>query len=347
MLTVGEDQPTALDGRSPAPGSLINELTRREFTVAGGFVVLGAALTACSSSEPAGNSGGTRTVSSAKGPVEIPADPQRIVVINAGLAGSVYALGAKVAATGVSVLGLPVDKSGFPSVWSAQAQSQGSKALSGPTLDVEEVAVVKPDLIIGGGQGFPGAQSTKAYDKLRSIAPTVLVGTEVVTWQDQLKALATIVGADDRVPGLVKRYQERVAAVRTATTPPAQPSAFLYPAINKIYAVPSTAALPSLFADAGFTPDDVHAKMPDAELFGSGDSFEVSDEKLGDVLNAPSLFVVNLNGVRGQDLKARPGFSRLPAVQNNQVYDLPAYSLRPDYYAVFRTLDTIEKLFRR
>ncbi|WP_400164431.1 ABC transporter substrate-binding protein [Brevibacillus sp. TJ4] len=107
-------------------------------------------------SEPApagGSSAETITYQSENGPVEVPADPQRVIVLS-GYTGNVLSLG-------VNLVGVDV--------WS-KLNPRFAEALK----DVEEVSdenlekiiELEPDLIIG-------YSSTKNIDKLRQIAPTV------------------------------------------------------------------------------------------------------------------------------------------------------------------------------
>ena len=212
----------------------------------------------------------------------MPADPQRIVVLNGSLAGYVYALDAPVAATDTRVLGVTNIDGGFPPAWADEATAQGSTALpAGEQLDIEAVAAAEPDLIIGGGQGMTAVQAAEAFDRLSSIAPTVLAPATVVAWQEQLRLVADAVGRADRADALVRAYDERVARVREAITPPAEPVVFLLTvASGTPFLVPPAAALPALTRELGFTPDDVVAKAGDPPLYGSGDSFEVSPELL-------------------------------------------------------------------
>lgn len=313
--------------------------TRRELLVAGaGLLVLGVA--GCED-DAERSDGATRTVKTDRGPVDVPRDPKRIVVLAASLAGDLYALGAHVAAASVVALGAKL-QAGFPALWSDEARRQRTEPLRQLELDIEAVAAMKPDLIVGGGQGYTGVQAVKAYDKLRAIAPTVLVSSKVTTWRGQLELLADVVGAHDAVAGLMDRYEERVDRVRGAITVPEQPTAILLALSNgKPFVVPRSAALPALLEQVGFTADDVLAKAPGTKLYGTGDSFEVSPELLGRVLDAPTLFVVSLGGPSIAELREQRIYARLPAFAAGRVHELPAFSYRPDYFAILETLGVI------
>lgn len=308
-------------------------------------------LTACGGGEPAGGaapSGETRTVSSERGDVQVPAAPQRIAVLSGSLAGDLYTLEAPVVAADTRVLGVENDAAGFPPSWSAQAQQQGTQQLAseGAGLSVEQVAAARPDLIIGGGQGFTAAQAANAYPQLQQIAPTVLLPA-FTQWQDQLTRIADVVGRSDRVPSLLQAYQDRAAQVRGALRLPPQPTVFLYQARDgQPYVITPTAALPRIASDLGFVPDDVLTKANNPPLFGTGDSFETSPELLPVVADAPTAIVLPIGRQPLSQLQADPVYARLPAFSSGQVYELPSTAFRPDYAGAMSTLDAFAAQFR-
>ncbi|TDQ65338.1 iron complex transport system substrate-binding protein [Actinomycetospora succinea] len=290
----------------------------------------------------------TRTVQSERGPVQVPAAPQRIAVLSGSLAGDLFTLEAPVVAADPRVLGVQADASGFPPSWSARAQQQGTQRLAseGAGLSIEQVAAARPDLIIGGGQGFTAAQAANAYPQLQEIAPTVLLPA-FTQWQDQLGRIAEVVGRTDRVPGLLQAYQDRAAQVRGALRLPPQPTVFLYQARDgKPYVITPTAALPAIARDLGFVPDDVITKADNPPLFGTGDSFETSPELLPRVADAPTAIVLPIGQIPLDQLRTNPVYARLPAFASGNAYELPSTSFRPDYQGAMSTLDTFGTLFR-
>lgn len=309
-------------------------------------------LAGCSGGESGGSGGSgggeTRTVQSERGPVEVPAAPQRIAVLSGGLAGDLFTLDAPVVAADPRVLGVQNDATGFPPSWSAKAQQQGTQRLAseGAGLSIEQVAAARPDLIIGGGQGFTAAQAAQAYPQLQQIAPTVLLPA-FTQWQDQLTRIAEVAGRADRVPGLLQAYQDRVAQVRGAIRLPPQPTVFLYRTReNKPFAIVPTAALPRIATDLGFTPDDVITKANNPPLFGTGDSFEISPELLPRVADAPTAIYIPIGQTPIDQLRSDPVYARLPAFASGNAYEFPATSFRPDYQGAMATLDVFAQQFR-
>ncbi|MEQ3550304.1 ABC transporter substrate-binding protein [Pseudonocardia nematodicida] len=290
---------------------------------------------------------GTRTITTDRGELEVPADPQRIVVLSGGLAGYLYALDVPPVATDTRVLGVTNFDGGFPPAWAEPAQAAGTEQLpAGEQLSIEAVAAAEPDLIIGGGQGITAVQAEEAYDRLAGIAPTVLVPRTLTAWQDQLDAVADATNATDRVPGLIERYQNRVAEVRTAITPPDGEVVYIGSFSSPTnYLVPSDAALPALVGEVGITAVDVVSRVPDARLASTGDAMEISPELLGGVADAPNAIVVNAGGRGLDELRRDPAYAQLPSFRAGTVWELPATSYRPDFDGAMDTLDRIEAIF--
>ncbi|MEU8898043.1 ABC transporter substrate-binding protein [Nocardia sp. NPDC048505] len=324
---------------------------RRPRRIAALVALLLAALTALigcgSDTDSASADGATRVIQTERGPVTVPAQAKRIVVLSGGLAGYLYALDAPVAATDTRVLGVTNFDGGFPPSWAAKAKEQGTKQLpAGEELNIEAVAAAAPDLIIGGGQGITAVQAEKLYDKLAVIAPTILVPKTVAAWQEQLRQVADAAGRSDKVEALTAAYRDKVAKVKGSIKVPAGNFAVLLSLpSNEPYLVPPTAALPALLTELGFKADDVLAKAGNPKLFGSGDSFAVSPELLGKAADAPQAFVLPVGGRSVEQLKQDQVYANLPSFKGNSLYELPATSYRPDYDGVMATLDLIAKRF--
>ncbi|MFC4125054.1 ABC transporter substrate-binding protein [Nocardia rhizosphaerae] len=293
---------------------------------------------------------GTREVATAKGTVTVPADPQRVVVLNGALAGYLYDLDAKVQAADPRILGLTLNPGEFPPAWAADAEEQGTEAVpSGDDLNLEFIAAQRPDLIIGGGPGWPGQQTIKNYDKLTAIAPTALVPSDAANWQDQLKAVADFVNRPEQVDGMITAYSDKVAQVKAGLKLP-QGAAAVWQSqadAKPILLAPNT-PLAGLLSDVGITMDEqIEAKAGNPSRAEAGDWVTFSPELISTVVDAPVLFVLQLDG--GRDiaaLKQDPAMAMLPAFQQNQVYKLPATAKRPDYREAMATLDLLAGYFK-
>lgn len=320
-------------------------------------VAAGLLLVGCSSgdgAEAGGGSaedraGGSHDVETDYGTVTVPTEPQRVVVLNYALAGYLYDLDIPVTAT------IPEDADAdhgeFSPFWEEQATEDGTEFLpwSVDGFDLEAILALEPDLIIGGGIGFPLFQAEEVYDELSGIAPTVLVGRELSTWEDQYSFLAEDVFDKPEVfTEAVDTYEARLQEVRESITPPELPAAFLsVVGDGTAYALVETVGLPTVFADLGIEPAPIFADG-DFEVYGGGgDMFELSTEQVGQVITQPSVFVMGFNGDTADvaTLAENPVYAALPAFQDDHAYDLPYWVLRGDYDETMALLDIVEEQF--
>ena len=220
---------------------------------------------------------GAGEVETIKGTITIPDAPQRILVLNPALAGTVFALDLDVLA--VTQTTRSTTEEGFSTFWAELARSDGTKALpwNFDGFDLELIQSYQPDLIIAGGQGRPGNLAVGAYDKLSLIAPTLLVDAAIGTWQGELDFLSTALGRKDEADAVLAAYADKVAEVRAAIVLPPQPTVFFL-SIAEPYFLPETTATPQLFAEVGFEPDPVSETFPEFKAFGTGDSAKVGLE---------------------------------------------------------------------
>lgn len=166
-------------------------------------------------------------------------------------------------------------------------------------------------------------QAVESYDRLTEIAPTVIVSNALLTWQDQLGFIA------DDVLGQTEKEQELLTADGTP------------------YSLPESSALPQTLAAVGFEPAPVIADNPDFEVYGTGDSFELSTEQVSQVFTAPMIFAFSFvdGGADPATLAGDPVYAGLPAFQSGQVHDLPYWAYRADYIRTMDLLDNIQQQF--
>ncbi|WP_280501593.1 ABC transporter substrate-binding protein, partial [Nocardia farcinica] len=142
---------------------------------------------------------GTRPVTHAAGVSEVPADPQRIVVLSTSALDAVCALGLWERVVGATVLDGP----------RPQPQYLGTGVLEIPPVggagepDLARIADLDPDLILG--EAPAGAAG---FDALGAIAPTVLVG-EPVSWQATFTAYAAGMGRERAAAEALDGYRQQ------------------------------------------------------------------------------------------------------------------------------------------
>ncbi|MFI2083807.1 ABC transporter substrate-binding protein [Streptomyces sp. SM1P] len=316
-------------------------------------VVAALALTGCSASDPSGDgdkasAAKTRTVTTDYGKVKVPTEPKRVVVLNHALAGYLYDLDVPVTAT------IPEDaesKGAFSPNWAKEAKEDGTTFLpwSVDGFDLEAILALDPDLIVGGGIGFPLFQAEKVYDDLSDIAPTVLVGKKLGDWRAQFSFLADdVFGRPDVYKKHVAAYDKRIDEVKQAITPPAGPVSFLaLTGDGTAYGLVESVGLPTELKKVGIEPAPVFADGGFKVYGQGGDMFELSTEKVGQTITQPSVFVMGFNADTTDvaTLKKNPVYKALPAFKANRAYDLPHWVLRGDYDESMALLDIIEKQF--
>ncbi|WP_159327797.1 ABC transporter substrate-binding protein [Streptomyces tendae] len=312
------------------------------------------ALTGCAASDDSSGDGDkasaakTRTVATDYGEVKVPTEPKRVVVLNHALAGYLYDLDVPVRAT------IPEDADGkgeFSPYWAKEAKEDGTTFLpwSVDGFDLEAILALEPDLIVGGGIGFPLFQAEKVYDDLSDIAPTVLVGKKLGDWRAQFSFLAEdVFGKGDVYDRHVAAYDKRIAEVKDAVEPPPGPVSFLaFTGDGTAYGLVESVGLPAEFKKVGIEPAPVFADGGFKVYGQGGDMFELSTEKAGQTITQPSVFVMGFNADTTDvaKLKKNPVYGALPAFKSGHAYDLPYWVLRGDYDESMALLDIIEKEF--
>ncbi|WP_187976300.1 ABC transporter substrate-binding protein [Mycetocola sp. JXN-3] len=179
----------------------------RKTLLALGGAALALALAACSTSAPGGEdasaSAATRSVSTANGSVKIPAHPKRIVSIHSFSTESLLDFG--ITPVGVEDAGAEYVPQRYLKRWEPI-----EKVVQGGKVNLEKIAALKPDLIIGVDVPY----LRDVYPKLEAIAPTVFAPfDEKSTWATYPAYTADYINAEPKLTELKKRYDDRIAEV--------------------------------------------------------------------------------------------------------------------------------------
>lgn len=141
------------------------------------------------------------------GETEIPAKPERVVVLDTGELDNMVSLG-------IEPVGIahPADVGMAPGYLDV-----GDAADLGAydALDLEQIKNLEPDLILGTSLRIDDDDLKR---KLREIAPTVLAPRPGVLWKENFLLNAAAVGEEERAAELMAAYQERAAEAGTAVT---------------------------------------------------------------------------------------------------------------------------------
>lgn len=136
---------------------------------------------------------GTITFQSESGPIEVPANPQRVVVLSS-FAGDVLQLGVPLAG---------VDS------WSKDNPNFADKLKDVPVVsdeDPEKILKLDPDLIIG-------LDTTKNVDKLKQIAPTVIFTYNKVDYLTQFIEVGKALNKEKEATAWVEDFKARAAQI--------------------------------------------------------------------------------------------------------------------------------------
>jgi iron complex transport system substrate-binding protein len=186
----------------PGTDGLRAELTRRSLLTSTGLAGL---LTACGGAPGAGQGvGATRTVIHPLGSAEVPVAPQRVLSLDSNGALQVsLELGAPLVAS--ETLDGPVPVPPY-----LPAPPPGFESLGFARLDLERVAALRPDLVIGNVQ-----RVEEAYAELSRIAPTVAYRNAGAgqDWRESVRMIGDVLGALPRVEERLAEYAARVEAV--------------------------------------------------------------------------------------------------------------------------------------
>ncbi|WP_201002722.1 iron-hydroxamate ABC transporter substrate-binding protein [Paenibacillus glycanilyticus] len=136
---------------------------------------------------------GTITFQSESGPIEVPANPQRVVVLSS-FVGDVLQLGVPLAG---------VDS------WSKDNPNFADKLKDVPVVseeDPEKILELDPDLIIG-------LDTTKNVDKLKQIAPTVIFTYNKVDYLTQFIEVGKALNKEKEATAWVEDFKARAAQI--------------------------------------------------------------------------------------------------------------------------------------
>ncbi|MFC3803347.1 helix-turn-helix domain-containing protein [Cohnella sp. GCM10012308] len=151
-----------------------------------------AVASTAAASKDAASEAKTRTVHTSKGDIEVPAQPERVVVLY--MQGDLLALGVK-----------PVGTSDVEGGAAFASEIGDAKTLGNwfePNM--EAVLALDPDLIV--------VPSEETYELLHKVAPTVLVPAFEMTTPERLKFIGGIFGKEKDAEALLADFDSKVAA---------------------------------------------------------------------------------------------------------------------------------------
>ncbi|MCI9887283.1 iron-siderophore ABC transporter substrate-binding protein [Micrococcales bacterium 31B] len=256
-----------------------------------------------------GVTGGMRSVQTANGPVSVPADPQRVVVLDTDKLDIVCALGLQSRLVGAAT----------PSADTNQPQYLGAVIEAVPAVgtlqepDLEKIAALKPDLILGSAfrtQGF--------YANLSKIAPTAFTAEVGTPWKQNLVADGTALGRGAAAQAALDDYETRAADLEANLAGGATTASIVRFMGDKIRIYGPTSFSGSVLEDAGV------ARPVFQQLVGAKDRrfAEISEENIeqaaADVIYVSAYSEAGVE--RSRAALATPLWQTLPATQAGKTY---------------------------
>jgi iron complex transport system substrate-binding protein len=205
------------------------------------------ALAACgagdqSPTEPAGEAAAPRNVAHARGETEVPADPQRVVVLEPVQLDTAVALGE--VPVGAAVLS---EATGIPAYLGAEAASIATVGtVAEPSI--EKIAALHPDLILG-----TESRHSALYDTLSGIAPTVFMASQADPWPDNVQLVGRTLGAEPRAQALLDDYRARCAEIADRYATAGKTAQLVRPRTEQLTLYGPTSFAGSTLECAGFT----------------------------------------------------------------------------------------------
>lgn len=147
-------------------------------------------------------SGETRTVEHARGETEVPADPQKVVVLEPVQLDTAVALGT--VPVGAAMFDEAAGAPAYLGEEAAEVQGVGTV----PEPSVEKIAALEPDLILG-----TESRHSALYDRLSDVAPTVFMETQADPWQDNVGLVARALGDEEGAESLLDDYEARCGEI--------------------------------------------------------------------------------------------------------------------------------------
>lgn len=273
----------------------------------------------------------TRMVDHAKGEVQIPNSPERIVVLDDDALDIVLALGVKPVGAMVRV------SRDFPAYLDEQTRGIEIIGYEGQP-NFEKILLLKPDLILSNIN-----QHNQIYDRLSQISPTVLSETRGASgeWKESLMYYANVLGKTDKSEKLLSEYNSKVEKLKKElgnTT-----------ASTKVSVIGSLGGRIGYFTKASFAGsvlEDVGFARPTDQ--NATDNFvkPVSRENI-DSLDGSVIFILNFSRDKStlEKFKSDPLFSQLKAVKKGKIYQVDAqiWSIGSGIQAANQLLDDLSK----
>jgi iron complex transport system substrate-binding protein len=275
-----------------------------------------------------GRSPTERVVQHAMGTTPVPTDPQRVVVLDYSALEGVLALGVQPVGTvlGGSLTEQPVY---------LRDRLQGVETVGQPTQpNLEKILSLQPDLILG-SKAWGGA----FYSQVAQIAPTVFTEDINENWKQDLMLYAEALNKTEVAEAELDQYYARLEEFKQQMGNRLQDTevSIARALLGTVRLYLKESFIGQILDDAGLSRPPSQDKM----LY----SQEISKEEL-QLADGDVIFVIAVDPEEAAELEALKTdqlWSRLSAVQANQVYLVPGYWLGPGLISANYVIDDLFK----
>lgn len=312
----------------------------RRGAAAAAALALAATLAACGSQAEAEPTTGDaaaaqeRTLQTAMGEVTVPAEPQRVVVLDTDSLDSAVTLG-------VTPVGAAVGDVGAP--FSTYLPEEDLEGLTEVGVvwepNVEAVAALEPDVILGSK-----VRHEAVYEQLSAIAPTVFTETTGPEWRENFELHAQALGKEEEAEQVAADFDARVDEVVEAIGGQETVAGTTVGFTRFIEGAPTRLYLDDTFVGSLFK--ELGVGRP-ANLEPTGFSLDVSPEQI-DQANADVIFYSTYGdpkAAKETEITEGPLWQELDAVKAGKVYrvDDNLWMLGIGYSGAELVLDQIEE----
>lgn len=209
----------------------------------------------------------TRTVTAANGSFDIPVAPQRIVALNDQIVAlPLYELGAPLVGSAgrLDGEGKVFMRGGMDTLGIDFANTDIGYVGQFNALDIEAIASLQPDLIIGGTY-----TDAAVIEQLQAIAPTLVIDNGALGLVETLRTLADVSGTAGNFEARYQLYLDNIERTRTFIGDPSAISAtltFMFPAGEELWVYRANlGAIAQVLADLGFSQPEAVASLPETQ----------------------------------------------------------------------------------
>jgi iron complex transport system substrate-binding protein len=194
------------------------------------------------SAESTGAAAAPRNVAHARGETAVPADPQRVVVLEPVQLDTAVALGKT--PVGAAVLS---EATGIPAYLGPEAAGIATVGtVAEPSI--EKIAALDPDLILG-----TESRHSELYDQLSGIASTVFMASQADPWPDNVLFVGRTYGTEAQAQALLDGYRARCAEIADRFDTAGKTAQLIRPRNEQLTLYGPTSFAGSTLECAGFT----------------------------------------------------------------------------------------------